>query len=207
VDNRFSTFSYAAAHSAPSFAQNLAAAASYLIGCLGYIAVPLIASYWLLRPSVPALRDVARPADMHRRLVLFIQLTLIVLPVPFALAMGLRIVPLWTMPAWTLLPVVLLASPLIAVGREAVRRIVAVTALFTLAMLAVAPAVALAIHLTNRRARLNTPRCSPRRSSSNGAPAVPLRFRWSPATRCWRPTPRSICAPPRDPSPPLMSRR
>ena len=149
VDNRFPTFAYAAAHSAPSFSQNLAATASYLAGCLGYIAAPLIASYWLLRPSSEALRDVALPADMHRRLVLFIQLALIVLPMPFALAMGLRIVPLWTMPAWTLLPIVLLASPLISVGREAVRRIVAGTALFTLAMLALAPAVALAIHLTN----------------------------------------------------------
>uniref|UniRef100_Q07TF2 Glycosyltransferase RgtA/B/C/D-like domain-containing protein n=1 Tax=Rhodopseudomonas palustris (strain BisA53) TaxID=316055 RepID=Q07TF2_RHOP5 len=149
VDNRFPTFAYAAAHSAPSFAQNLAATASYLAGCLGYIALPLLASTWLLRPSGAALRDVTLPADPHRRLVLFIQLALIVLPVPFALAMGLRIVPLWTMPAWTLLPIVLLASPLIAVGREAVRRIVAITALFTLAMLAAAPGVALAIHLTN----------------------------------------------------------
>jgi hypothetical protein len=149
VENRFPTFAYAAAHSAPSLAQNLAATAGYLIGCLGYIAAPLIACYWLLRPSGAALRDVALPADMHRRLVLFIQLALILLPVPFALAMGLRIVPLWTMPAWTLLPIVLLASPLIVVGRQAVRRIVATAALFTLAMPAAAPVVALAIHLSN----------------------------------------------------------
>jgi hypothetical protein len=149
VEHRFPTFSYAAAHSAPSLADNLADTAGYLVGCLGYIAVPLFASYWLLRPSREALHDVALPTDMHRRLVLFIQLALIVLPTPFALAMGLRIVPLWTMPAWTLLPIVLLASPLVVVGRDAARRIVAATVLFTLAMLAAAPGVALAIHLTS----------------------------------------------------------
>jgi len=149
VEHRFPTFAYAAAHSAPNLGQNLTATAGYLVGCLGYIAAPLIACYWLLRPSGAALRDVALPADIHRRLVLFIQLTLILLPVPFALAMGLRIVPLWTMPAWTLLPIVLLASPLIVVGQQAVRRIVATAALFTLAMPAAAPVVALAIHLSN----------------------------------------------------------
>lgn len=149
AQHHFPTFAYAAAHSAPSLSENLAATAGYLVGCLGYIAVPVIASYLLLRPPGDALRDVALPADPHRRLVLFIQLSLIVLPMPFALAMGLRIVPLWTMPAWTLLPIVLLASPLVVVGRAAVRKIVASTALFTLTMLAAAPGVALAIHLTN----------------------------------------------------------
>lgn len=149
LEHQFPTFSYAAARTAPSLAGNLAATASYVAGCIGYVAVPLIVSYWLLRPSGAALRDVVLPNDQPRRMMLFIQLSLILLPTPFALAMGLRIVPLWTMPAWTLLPIVLLASPLIMVGRDAVRKIVAGTTLFTLAMLAAAPGVALAIHLTN----------------------------------------------------------
>ena len=130
------------------------------------------------------------------------------LPVPFALAMGLRIVPLWTMPAWTLLPIVLLASPLIVVGREAVRRIVAATALFTLAMLAAAPGVALAIHLTNPPGSFEYASLLGREDRAAMAqPQRHARFRWSPATPCWRPTPRSICGPRRDRSPPAIWRR
>ncbi|ABD86167.1 glycosyltransferase family 39 protein [Rhodopseudomonas palustris] len=149
VQHHFPTFAYAAAHSAPSFSENLAATAGYLAGCVGYVAVPLIVAILLLRPTPEALLDVVAPKDPSRRLILVIQLLLIVVPAPFALMMGLRIVPLWTMPAWTLLPIVALGSPLIAVGRVALERLVAGTAIGTLAMLALAPVVALTIHLNS----------------------------------------------------------
>lgn len=148
LEHQFPTFSYVAARTAPNLEGNLAATANYVAGCVGYVAVPLIVSYGLLRPSSAALRDVAWPNDRDRRLMLFIQLSLILLPAPFALAMRFRIVSLWAMPAFTLLPIVLLASPLIVVGRDAVRKIVAGVTLFTLTMLAAAPGVALAFHLT-----------------------------------------------------------
>ncbi|HEY0328225.1 MAG TPA: glycosyltransferase family 39 protein [Rhodopseudomonas sp.] len=149
LQHHFPTFAYAAAHSAPSFSDNLVATTGYLAGCVGYVAVPLIAAILLLRPSPEALWDVVAPKDPSRRLILVIQLLLIVLPAPFALAMGLRIVPLWTMPAWTLLPIVVLGSPLVAVGRLALERLVAGVVVLMLALLALAPAVALAIHLNS----------------------------------------------------------
>jgi 4-amino-4-deoxy-L-arabinose transferase-like glycosyltransferase len=149
VVHHFPTFGYAAGHSAAGFAENLRDTGGYLAGCLGYVAVPLVVAAWLLRPSRAALRDIVLPRDPQRRLVLTIQLAMILLPVPLALVSGIRIVPLWTMPAWTLLPLLLLASPQIAVDRLALRRLAAGVALFTLAMLPVAPLVALANHLNS----------------------------------------------------------
>ena len=149
VQHNFPTFAYAAARGSASTSENIAVTAGYLLGSLGYIAVPLLASWWLLRPSAAALRDLAWPSDPDRRMVVLIQVLLIALPAPAALLLGAKIVPLWTMPGWTLLPIVLLASPLITVTRDALRPLVAGTALFTLAMLAAALGVALAIHLTN----------------------------------------------------------
>lgn len=142
----YPTFAYAAGHSANSFSGNLIDTASYLAGCIGYIAVAVAVAWLLLRPSRAALADLAAPSDPQRRLALVILLGLILLPMPLALFSGIRIVPIWTMPGWTLLPLVLLGSGLIAVSRDAVRRIAAGTALFSLAMLAIAPGVALAIH-------------------------------------------------------------
>jgi 4-amino-4-deoxy-L-arabinose transferase-like glycosyltransferase len=147
VAHDFPTFSYAAAHESTGFADNAGDTLSYFAGCLGYAAVALMVAVGLLRPSRAALIDSAWPADPQRRSILIIQVLLIVAPMPAALATGIRIVPLWAMPAWTLLPIVLLSSPLIAVGREAVRRALIVAAAVSLGSLALSPAVAVAIHL------------------------------------------------------------
>lgn len=146
VRHDFPSFAYAAGHSATSVAGNLFDTTSYFAGSVGYVAVATLVAWGLLRPSRAALADLAAPADPQRRLMRNVQLALILLPMPFALLGGIRLVPLWTMPGWTLLPLVLLTSPLIAVDREAVRRIAAGTALFVLAALAASPGVAYVIH-------------------------------------------------------------
>ncbi|QDL99719.1 glycosyltransferase family 39 protein [Rhodopseudomonas palustris] len=145
----FPTLSYAEAHEAGSFADNLRDTLGYLAGCVGYAAVALIVAALLLRPSRAALADIAWPADPQRRTILIAQVLLIVAAVPVALVTGIRIVPLWAMPAYTLLPIVLLASPLIAVGRETVRRGLIVASAVSLGSLALSPAVALVIHLSD----------------------------------------------------------
>ncbi|NVN85955.1 MAG: glycosyltransferase family 39 protein [Rhodopseudomonas sp.] len=149
VQHHFPSFAYATSvHPAASLAGNVVDTLSYLLGCIAYVSLVLVAAYWLLRPSRAALAEIAAPADPQRRLMLLILLLLIVLPTPFALLSGIRITPLWTMPSWTLLPIVLLASPLVSVDREAVRRLAVGAALLSLTMLVLAPAVALVIHRT-----------------------------------------------------------
>ena len=130
-------------------ADNLRDTLTYLPGAVAYAAVALITAAVVLRPSRAALADIAWPAEPERRTILLIQLLLIVAPMPVALVTGIRIVPLWAMPAYTLLPIVLLASPLIAVGREAVRRGLIVASAVSLGSLALSPVVALVIHLSD----------------------------------------------------------
>ena len=55
----FPTFSYAAAHEAPGFADNLRDTLSYFAGSVGYASVALLAAWLLLRPSRAALADLA----------------------------------------------------------------------------------------------------------------------------------------------------
>jgi hypothetical protein len=147
IDHRFPTFTYAAARAGASFGENALDTLRYLGGCLGYASLALIATAALLRPSRAAIAESLWPADPQRRLIVTLQGLMIVAPAVVALLGGVRIVPLWTMPAWTLLPIVLLSSPLIAVGREALRRMLTGAAALALAILAAAPAVAVVIHV------------------------------------------------------------
>src|SRR5262245_61637534 len=50
------------------------------------------------------------------------------------------------MSAWTLLPAILLSSPLVAISRRDVQRILALTIMFPVIMVAVAPAIAFSVH-------------------------------------------------------------
>jgi hypothetical protein len=59
---------------------------------------------------------------------------------------GVEITSLWTMSAWTLLPVVLLSSPRITVGRRQTVYAAAFAAVLPLILLAAAPLIAFAIH-------------------------------------------------------------
>lgn len=145
--HNFPTFDYAAAHESSGFAANARDTAMYLLGSIGYAAAALIAWAVLLRPSRAALAETIWPQEAQRRTVLIAQVLMVLLPMPVALFSGIRIVPLWTMPGWALLPLVLLASPLIAVGRDALRSILAVAAVVAVGALLASPIVALAIHL------------------------------------------------------------
>jgi len=59
---------------------------------------------------------------------------------------GVRLVSLWSMSAWTLLPVMLLSSPLVMISRRDAAGIVTLAVVFPFVMVALAPAVAFAIH-------------------------------------------------------------
>jgi hypothetical protein len=70
----------------------------------------------------------------------------LIAPAVVALATGLELNSMWTMSGLTLLPVVLLSSPLIAIGRSAVRAIVMCAVLLPVLMVAAAPGVAVVTH-------------------------------------------------------------
>jgi hypothetical protein len=114
---------------------------TYLVGAIGYVIVPLLVLF-ALKPTPAALVDVIAPKAPDRRLVLNLLLVPLLLPPVVNLVSPHRLTSLWTIPNWTLLPVVLLASPLILVTHAAVARIVAVALALPVVMILAAPAVA-----------------------------------------------------------------
>jgi hypothetical protein len=119
VTHDFGLFSYAFdIHGGRSLMTTLQGVIGYLAGAAAYVAIPVIIALIETRPSRTAARDMLWPANPERRLAATAFWATLLLPSLFALATGLKLTSLWTMPAWTLLPIVLLSSPLLAIGRR-----------------------------------------------------------------------------------------
>jgi hypothetical protein len=118
---------------------------TYFPEIIGYIIVPLLA-FFALRPSRAALLDVVAPKEADRRMVATILVVPLLLPPLLNLVAPYRLTGLWTVPNWTLLPVVLLGSQYITVTRTAVVRMVALALAFPLVVTLAAPGVAFVGH-------------------------------------------------------------
>jgi 4-amino-4-deoxy-L-arabinose transferase-like glycosyltransferase len=147
VANDFVPFSYAVAgHGPTSLLSALRGALGYLAGGVGYVAVPLVLVFAAARPGRAAVNDMAWPATPERRLAALAFWATLLLPPLIAIFTWIRLTSLWTMSAWTLLPVMLLSSPLVAIARRDAVRVLALAVLLPFVMVAVAPAVAFGIH-------------------------------------------------------------
>src|SRR6478609_2151633 len=147
VTNDFAPFSYAVVvHGASSFVSTLGAVGGYLAGSVGYVAIPLIVVAVAARPMGTTVRDMAWPAQPQRRLAALAFWAVLLAPALVAPFTGVRLVSLWSMSAWTLLPVMLLSSPLVMISRRDAAGIVTLAVVFPFVMVALAPAVAFAIH-------------------------------------------------------------
>ena len=147
VANDFAPFSYAVVvHGASSLVSTLGAVGGYLAGSVGYVAIPLIIVYFAARPVGATVRDMAWPAQPQRRLAALAFWAVLLTPALVAPFTGVRLTSLWTMSAWTLLPVMLLSSPLVMISRRDALGILTLAAAFPVAMVAAAPAIGFAIH-------------------------------------------------------------
>jgi 4-amino-4-deoxy-L-arabinose transferase-like glycosyltransferase len=150
VGNDFAPFSYAVAvHGAASFASTLRSTLGYLAGSAAYVAAPLLIVFLVARPGAAAVRDIAWPpmsSDLPRRFTALAFWLPLLLPAVLALVAGVGLVSLWSMSAWTLLPVMLLSSPLVMISRRDTLRVLTFALAFPLVMVALAPAIAFAIH-------------------------------------------------------------
>ena len=115
----------------------------YLAGSLGYVAIPLIVVFLAVRPSCATLADMLWPADDDRRLAAAAFWAPLLLPAVAALASGTEITSLWSMSAWTLLPVLLLSPPAATIRDVDLRRILAAAAAIPVVMLIASPAIAI----------------------------------------------------------------
>jgi len=147
ISNEFAPFSYASAvHRAPSMTTVLPSVLSYLAGSFGYVAVPVLIALLAMRPSRAAAADMIHPATLERRLAAAAFWATLLVPIVIAIAGKFHLTSLWTMSAWSLLPVMLLSSPMVAISHRHAVRVVAFAVLFPLIALALAPAIAIAVH-------------------------------------------------------------
>jgi hypothetical protein len=142
----FAPFGYAMTiHGAKSFAITAFAALGYLAGSAGYVAIPVIIALIAGRPSRATVADIIWPADSDRRLAATAFWAPLLLPVVGALASGTDITSLWSMSAWTLLPVLLLSPPAMTISDVDTRRLLAFAVALPLVMLIVSPAIAIMV--------------------------------------------------------------
>jgi hypothetical protein len=143
----FAAFSYAFdTHGRRPIGATSYGAVGYLTGAAAYVAAPVIVALLATRPGRAAMRDVLWPASPERQLAAAAFWATLLVPILFALVAGFKLTSLWTMPSWTLLPVVLLSSPLLAITRREAARVVAIACVLPFLALAAAPAIALLTH-------------------------------------------------------------
>jgi hypothetical protein len=71
----------------------------------------------------------------------------VILPVPVVLALHTDLTPIWLLPAASLLPVLLLSSPQLVIGRKTAAVVLTLSMLLPLGALIVSPGIAVANHL------------------------------------------------------------
>jgi hypothetical protein len=142
-DTGYLPFHYALdAHAGASFGAVLLQTGTYAVGAIGYVAV-LLAGYLLaVRPDRAALREALWPSDPDRRMLAVLFWLPLVAPMPVAIATGELLTPLWTMQAWFLLPVLLLAPRAVVLRRSAAIGIAAFVMAISLGAILASPALA-----------------------------------------------------------------
>jgi hypothetical protein len=140
------TVSYALASHPGTVATSLQSGLSYLLGAVGYAAVPILVTLAATRPSRAAIADTLWPQDADRRFAVLALIAPMVLPVIAAVAAKSLAVSLWSIGGLTLLPVVLLSSPKVALSRDALRRIVGLAICVPVVAVLASPIVAIVIH-------------------------------------------------------------
>ncbi len=130
-------------HGDKSFVATAVGALGYLAGALGYVAVPVIAVLIAARPRRAKLADMIWPSDDNRRLAAAAFWAPLLLPAIAAPASRIEIASLWSMSAWTLLPVLLLSPPTVSIDATDLRRVLAAAVAIPFIMLAMSPAIAI----------------------------------------------------------------
>jgi 4-amino-4-deoxy-L-arabinose transferase-like glycosyltransferase len=139
----FLPFHYAlGVHEGASLGAVVLQAISYGWGALGYVAL-LVAIYVLAaRPRSTILIEALWPSNPDRRVLAVLFWVPLLSPILIAIVTRELLTSLWTMPAWFLLPILLLAPPAVVLGRSGAIAIAALVTTITVGCLLVAPAIA-----------------------------------------------------------------
>lgn len=147
VKYNFTPFEYAMlVHGDQPYGQAALDALRYCIDSLAYVSVPVGLVLLLSWPHLDSIMDRVWPRDRERRLATIVFWVTLLAPILPAILWGISINAIWTMSAWTLMPVLLLSSPTVELGRPAVRRITGMAVALPLVFLAIAPGIAYVVH-------------------------------------------------------------
>ena len=125
---------------------------SYVLGAVGYIVLPIVVYAVAVRPDRRALAAAAWPDDPDRRMLVLLLVLPLALPIVTAPLLQVGLTSLWTMQAWFLLPIVLLAPPEVTLTRHAAVHVAAfVLAITTALLLLAAPALAWINHVNGTK--------------------------------------------------------
>jgi hypothetical protein len=142
----FTTFHFAMTSHVATLSSAVQWSLYFIVGVIGYMAPAMVLNAFVTWPGLAAIKDTLWPANAERRFFVIALAAPFVLAALVAVAVQARLDPLWSMSGMTLLPVVLLSSPLLAVQRAAAIRLVAMAITFPLLMVAASPAIAVVIH-------------------------------------------------------------
>jgi 4-amino-4-deoxy-L-arabinose transferase-like glycosyltransferase len=142
--NHFVAIAYATSvHADGSVAAVGASAVKYLLACLLYVLIPVVVVAAAVRPSGTTLHDMLLPKTPDRRLVAVMFSAPLLLPLPIAMLARSQLISLWAIPSMTLLPAILLGSPLVSLKTDTSIRIMSMAMVFPFLALLCAPLVAL----------------------------------------------------------------
>jgi 4-amino-4-deoxy-L-arabinose transferase-like glycosyltransferase len=112
------------------------------VSAAGYVLVLLAAYALIVRPDRRTLRATLWPDDPSRRMLVLLFVLPLLLPIVVMPLAGIKYSALWTLPAWFLLPIILLSPPQAVVGRLDAVRVAFVVLCVGLVALMASPAVA-----------------------------------------------------------------
>jgi 4-amino-4-deoxy-L-arabinose transferase-like glycosyltransferase len=113
-----------------------------------YGVVAIVLCVLATRPSWAAIRDTLWPSEPERRRLLIAFAAPFLFAVLIAVLLTVAIESIWVTPAMTLLPIVLLSSPLVAISRLGAVGLLALAVVFPLLMLVISPLVAIGLYLS-----------------------------------------------------------
>lgn len=113
----------------------------YVFGSLAYAVIPIVL-LMALRPSRAAMRETLLPRDPDRALIAMAFWFPLLLPAVLNLAFPTRLTSIWSIPDWTLLPVVLLGANALNVTRRVSVTALALACAVPLVAIVAAPALA-----------------------------------------------------------------
>jgi 4-amino-4-deoxy-L-arabinose transferase-like glycosyltransferase len=147
IADQFAPLTYAVDAHPASYLTAAKSAIGFIGSSIAYIATPVIFILIAARPGMAVIADMVWPSEPQRRFAVVVFAAPFLLATLVALLFEVRIEALWAMSLMTLLPVVLLSSPMVSISRRAgVISLVAAIAI-PLIMVVASPVVAIADHL------------------------------------------------------------